>query len=131
MPYKDPNDPRKKQSLKRSAKKYYELNKAKVQKLVNKNKRESRARWRAFKSTFSCANCGFSHPAAIDFHHVDRKNKRGVHELAQEGKYKAAKEEAEKCIPLCANCHRIHHHEERLHKKKILKGKKKKSKSNP
>jgi predicted HNH restriction endonuclease len=54
-----------------------------------------------------------------------------VNLLAQQGKYKEAAEEIKKCIPLCANCHRIVHYEEHKEKKKKLKSKKKKSKSNP
>lgn len=109
---------------------YYEKNGEKVRKRAAELKREKRAIWRDFKSTIKCTNCGFSHSAAIDFHHVDRTNHRSVNLLAQQGKYKEAMEEIKKCIALCANCHRIHHYEENLNKKKTRKGKKKK-RANP
>ena len=37
MPYKDPNDPRRKESLRKGSAKYYANNKEKVQKLTYKN----------------------------------------------------------------------------------------------
>jgi len=118
MPYKDPNDPRKKESLRKGSAKYYANNKEKVQKLTNKNKKECRKRWNDFKATQKCRYCGSSHPAIIDFHHVVRDHtKQSVHHLAKNGRYKQAMEEIKKCIPLCANCHRIHHYEERKAKK--------------
>ena len=57
--------------------------------------------------------CGFSHPAVIDFHHPEAKGETKVNEYTRSGQWKRAYEEAEKCIPLCANCHRIHHWNER------------------
>jgi len=75
-------------------------------------------KWREFKSTLKCVHCGFSHPAALDFHHVVKsKTNRRVHVLLRNYAYKALEEELKKCIVLCANCHRIHHHEEYLKKK--------------
>jgi len=114
MPYKDP----KTRKLKHAeySREYYEKNGDKVRKRAAELKREKRAIWSAFKSTIKCTKCGFSHPSAIDFHHIDRTNHKSVNLLAQSGKYKEALEEIKKCIALCANCHRIHHHEERLKK---------------
>jgi predicted HNH restriction endonuclease len=63
--------------------------------------------------TLKCAQCGFSHPGAIDFHHTDSATKEGeVSRLAGVGSYKKAYAEIEKCIPLCSNCHRILHWDE-------------------
>ena len=129
MPYKDENVRKLKHA--EYSRDYYIKNGDKVRKRAAELKREKRVAWSKFKGTFKCANCGFSHPVVIDFHHVDRTNHRSVNLLAQQGKYKEAREEIKKCIALCANCHRIHHHEERLEKKKILKSNKKKKKNNP
>jgi len=129
MPYKDPLV----RKLKRAeySEKHYQKNKEAIKAKASKLKRNKRVEWSLFKSTFKCAVCGFSHPAAIDFHHINYdKSNRKVNTLAQNGNYKAAREEIKKCIPLCANCHRIHHHEERANKKK-LKGIKKKKKNSP
>ena len=118
MPYKDPNDPRKKENLRKSSARYYASNKEKVQAATNKNKKDNRKLWNEFKATQKCSTCGANHPAVIDFHHVVRDHtKQSVHHLAKNGQYKRAMEEIKKCIPLCANCHRIHHYEERKAKK--------------
>jgi hypothetical protein len=123
MPYKDPKVKKAKHA--EYSAKHYEENKNKVRAQAAALKRKKRAEWYAFKSTFACIHCGFSHSAALDFHHVDRTNYRSVNELAQNGRYKEAKEEIKKCVPLCANCHRIHHHEERNTARRKRKAKKK------
>jgi predicted HNH restriction endonuclease len=129
MPYKDASVKKLKHA--EYSRDYYVKNGEKVRKRAAELKREKRKEWAKFKSTIKCINCGFSHSAVIDFHHVDRTNHRSVNLLAQQGKYKEAMEEIKKCIPLCANCHRIVHYEEHKEKKKRLKKKKKKSNSNP
>jgi predicted HNH restriction endonuclease len=113
MPYKDPNDPRKRASLKRSSAKYYEGNKKKAIDANLESRRRNRELWQQFKSGLKCEHCGFSHPAALDFHHIDRTNKKSVNKLASNGMYKQAIQELHKCVVLCANCHRITHHEEK------------------
>ncbi len=112
MPIKDPEE-RKRRQREYSAK-FYANNKAlsiarvKAQHLKNKKK------WDAYKATLTCAACGFSHPAALDFHHTDPATKTAsVHTLVGDRRYAAAREEIKKCVVLCANCHRVHHHDER------------------
>ena len=104
MPYKDPNDPRKKEALKKGSAKYYVANKQKVILANAKHRKNKRAEWQAFKATLACTNCGFSHPAAMDFHHVFKLAHKSVNKLAGDGKYAQAKEEIKKCIALCAKC---------------------------
>ena len=61
-----------------------------------------------------CTKCGFDHHAALDFHHEDPTEKEyNVNRLVSDGRFKKAYAEIEKCIVLCANCHRIHHYEEK------------------
>lgn len=65
------------------------------------------------KMKLKCIRCGFSHPAALDFHHLDPKEKKfnvnlGKATGSKENKTKIL-EEIEKCIVLCSNCHRIEH----------------------
>lgn len=104
---------------------WYAKNSEAVKEKVKANKHKYRNQWREFKATLSCINCGFNHPAALDFHHVIRSpDNRKVNELLRQDAYRAAMEEIKKCVVLCANCHRVHHHEER--QQSLVKKKKKK-----
>jgi hypothetical protein len=66
-------------------------------------------------SQLSCEECGFSHPGALDFHHIDptlkdRAISQMVYHKCSESKIL---KEISKCKVLCANCHRILHWKER------------------
>jgi hypothetical protein len=113
MPFKD-SDKRKERG-KVYSKRHYEANRPAQIERVRLNKIKKRLEWETYKSTLQCANCGENHPSALDFHHVEpHPDNRKISELAQNGAYKIAREEIEtKCIVLCANCHRKHHHDER------------------
>jgi predicted HNH restriction endonuclease len=111
MPYKDP--------IIRAAKSktynltWYEENKERHKANAKDTRKRNRDLWNEYKASLKCAQCGFSHPGAIDFHHTDSATKEGeVSRLAGVGSYKKAYAEIEKCIPLCSNCHRILHWDE-------------------
>ena len=112
MPFKN------KDQQKRYNKKYgadwYQRNRDAVLERTRKRKKEKRQEWRDYKAGLSCLFCGFSHPAVIDFHHPDSKGETKVSHYVQQGQWKRAYEEASNCIPLCANCHRILHWNERF-----------------
>jgi len=130
MPYKNPKV--KKEKHKEYSRKHYEANKERTKLRTRTTKAKEKKKWYTYKATLKCANCGFSHIAAMDFHHEDPRTKLGsVHEFVSNGQFAKAYEEMKKCIVLCANCHRIHHHDIRATNKLILKGIKKKKKSNP
>ena len=129
MPYKDPELRKRKQA--EYSKKHYTNNKEKVIKANGRRRRAMTAKFANFKATKSCIQCGESHPATLDFHHVERnKLNKKVHSLVSNGHYwDRIMEEIKKCVVLCSNCHRKHHHEERVEiKKKALAKKKKQSK---
>jgi hypothetical protein len=109
MPFKDIQERVARQ--KEYSRRWYEKNKVTHQKSIAKKKREKRQEWMDYKASQKCSHCGTQHPAIIDFHHVIRdKAKQSVNKLVNNGRWAAAKREAEtKCIPLCANCHRILH----------------------
>lgn len=113
MPFKDDQVRRERQ--REYSRRWYLSNKPKVMAAVARRKWQQKARWDTYRAKHACAHCGFSHPAVIDFHHVIRQNKQSVNDLAvRRGNVSAAIREAEeKCIPLCANCHRILHWQER------------------
>ena len=116
MPYKDPKVKQTKQ--KTYVNTYYEKNKATIIAASTASAKAYKDKWRSFKATLSCVQCGQNHPATFDFHHINRDTKEAsVNELIKNRAFKRAMEEVKKCVVLCANCHRIHHHDERTAKK--------------
>ena len=87
--------------------------------LNNKDKtKERNYRWRGkvrfnfqeFKSTLYCAHCGENEPECLDFHHLDPSQKdRSVSKGMSSWSYDRVMAEIQKCIVLCANCHRKEH----------------------
>jgi hypothetical protein len=126
MPYKDPEIRRQKQ--KTYSKTHYEKNKQNVILKINIKKKAHKIWFVNYKKQLACVTCGYNHPAALDFHHVEQKrSNRKVHELVSDGHTKKRiLEEIDKCVVLCSNCHRIHHHDERYLKKQKKLAKKKK-----
>jgi hypothetical protein len=111
MPYKDPEVRKAKHA--EFSRNYYLANKEKVLVAVKKQRATEKNRWDTFKRTLKCTKCEQNHPAALDFHHVDPSEKENlVSKLVSNGCFAAAMKEVQKCIVLCANCHRIHHYEE-------------------
>jgi hypothetical protein len=121
MPYKDKTVKQTKQ--KTYANTYYQNNKTKVLATTKASVKKYKEQWRSFKATLSCVKCGQNHPATLDFHHIDSSTKEAsVNKLIKYRAFKRAMEEVKKCVVLCANCHRIHHHDERENKKAKKKG---------
>ena len=57
-----------------------------------------------------CSECGYNkHSSAIDFHHLDPNQKENQVSDLRGSSYERIKKEVDKCIMLCANCHRILH----------------------
>ena len=60
-----------------------------------------------------CSKCnGVFHTSAYDFHHLDPTEKDVDPGILLRGSKEKLYAELDKCILLCANCHRIHHWEE-------------------
>jgi predicted class III extradiol MEMO1 family dioxygenase len=117
MPYKDENV--KKAYHKQGSRKYYENNTEKVRAAIKKVNKANKEKWQEFKATLKCSVCGENHPAVLDFHHIDPKEKTySVSRLVSDRSYSKAMEEIKKCIVLCANHHRIHHWDELKNKEK-------------
>lgn len=94
-------------------KKSYEKHKETDRARANRNKRKRKEWFRELKSKLKCERCPENHPACLEFHHLDPSEKNNhvssmVHETYSE---KRILEEIDKCIVLCANCHRKEHHE--------------------
>lgn len=58
-----------------------------------------------------CSDCGYpAHPNALEFHHLDASRKAfTMSRLIGTLSYEALAEEAQKCVLVCANCHRARH----------------------
>ena len=73
-----------------------------------------------YKKKKRCERCGFKDHRALDFHHLTTK----AFTIGDQAYYHynpdRVKKEMEKCIILCANCHRILHEEQRNGKKHIM-----------
>lgn len=119
MPYTDITKRRAIQ--KATSRAYYQVHKEKIKAASRLNKERARASFQAFKSTLSCTKCGQNHPATLDFHHlIPHPDNQKINVLTKRGAYtKAIQEIMDKCIVLCANCHRVHHHDERAEAKKL------------
>ena len=103
MPYKDPD--KQKQSQHES----YLRNKEKI--VERTRKARAKLRQKAHELLTPCVDCGAFDPRFMDWHHLDPSTKlREVSTLIQNKRsWQIIKEEIEKCICLCANCHRIRH----------------------
>ena len=85
----------------------------------DKRSRAEVRRWLIdYKATQRCEQCGESHPATLDFHHVNPETKVAeVSVMASKvPRYSKAMilTEMQKCRILCANCHRKEHWDEAI-----------------
>lgn len=90
----------------------YEKNITDYKRRTKESKEKAKAWFITLKSGLSCAQCGESHIAVLDFHHTNPSEKEdGVSVFVNSGSIEKAKKELEKCIVLCSNCHRKLHYE--------------------
>jgi len=68
-----------------------------------------------YKEKKGCCECGIKDKRCLQLHHRDRDDKKSsVAQLIGKGYiFKTVKVEVEKCDVICANCHSIHHYDER------------------
>lgn len=88
------------------------------QRLRSKDRRKRLTTWlRDYKKQLTCSDCGFNFsefPECCDFHHIDPSEKDFVIRIAVSYSIERALKEISKCVPLCANCHRIRHAKKKL-----------------
>ena len=80
-------------------------------------KRRKQIRLKAIKHLGGkCMKCGYSkYPEVLEFHHKDPKQKDfNVSKKGHCRSWERVKKEIEKCVLLCANCHREIHVEQKL-----------------
>lgn len=68
------------------------------------------------KSQMKCAKCGESRGYVLDFHHIDPAQKENTiaRMTSNKSNLNDIQKEVDKCIVLCANCHREFHHFEKI-----------------
>jgi hypothetical protein len=80
---------------------------------VHEWRRKRRDKVNEIKVAMGCADCGIQHPAVLDFHHIEPvngdKTKRVSQMISSGLRWQAILEQIDKCIVLCANCHRKRH----------------------
>ncbi len=105
MPYKDPEKRRE------CRRRWYANHTESEKQHVIRRKKEIKKWFNDFKKTLKCTICRENHPATLDFHHPNRKNKeKEIGFLVSEGySINRIKREIEKCQVLCSNCHRKIH----------------------
>ena len=103
-----------KEQIKRWNTTYYLKNKVKRRAQYTAYRRKILEWYREMKKSLKCEKCGFSHPAALSFHHKDKTLKTMEVSLlvTRSCSRKRIEEEIAKCEILCHNCHAILHYEE-------------------
>ena len=96
------------------AKKHYKANCDKYKARARSNNKVYQKRnvdyVRDLKSKVGCTYCNESEPVALDFHHISEDKEHNIAQLARSSvSIKRLDEEINKCIVVCANCHRKLH----------------------
>ena len=88
----------------------YHANPSKDIERVSKNRQRIKDWFADYKLKIVCPICGESSPECFDFHHIDPIQKSfNIGNTVKWTSISALKKELEKCIVLCANCHRKLH----------------------
>jgi len=89
---------------------HYQKNKQKYIDKARESNHRLKEWFRELKRNLACERCGEKHIACLEFHHVDPSKKDfQVGGMATWGRKRLLKE-IDKCVVLCANCHRKEHH---------------------
>jgi hypothetical protein len=92
-------------------KSWYERNKKSHKANVYENKTKNIEAGRTFVWEYllshPCAECGQSDPTVLEFDHVRGRKRAEVTKLVRDGySLKIIQQEIDKCVVLCANCHK-------------------------
>jgi len=91
--------------------KWYAENSKSEKEHVARRRKEIKKWLNDYRSNLNCSKCNEDHPATLDFHHKNPKEKEfQVTHLAHYGySIDRIKKEIAKCMVLCSNCHRKLH----------------------
>lgn len=91
-------------------KRSYEKHKEKSILAVRDRTNTIKEQFRQWKSTLNCQICSETEEVCLDFHHIDPTTKEaGVAKLLERGSKLQIIQEINKCVVLCACCHRKVH----------------------
>lgn len=89
---------------------YYQSNKSACIADANRRRLERREKFQRYKETLRCECCGEKDSICLDFHHLEEHNKEfTLSEKAYYMSWESLMNEINKCICVCANCHRKIH----------------------
>ena len=90
---------------------WYAGNKSKKKAIGRNYKHEQVAKAARYKLERGCSTCGYNGCAsALEFHHLDASVKEGmVSAMLWKRSFESVLLEIDKCVILCANCHREYH----------------------
>lgn len=112
MPFRDKEKRREYQ--KEYMRKWYRKNKAKHISYVRNREKKIKNWLKEYKKSLQCEECGENHPACLDFHHINPKEKRfAIGRISDYLCMNRLQDEIAKCRVLCSNCHRKKHWNER------------------
>ena len=95
-------------------KEHYEKNKQKYVQKANLYSQNFKVWFTEIKKELSCEKCGESRHWVLDFHHTNPAEKdMEISNLVRRSSKKRLMNEVDKCIVLCANCHRDLHFKEK------------------
>lgn len=90
---------------------WYQKNKEKRIRLNREWEQRERQKFTDYKATLYCEDCGDDRTPVLDFHHLDPSTKEvNVGHVVGRWPFERLMKEIEKCVVLCANCHRMRHY---------------------
>jgi predicted HNH restriction endonuclease len=75
-------------------------------------RRQQKRAWAIASKGSKCQQCGFDNPDALEFHHATDTKEFTIANMVRYNQIRL-KQELDKCVLLCANCHSIEHARER------------------
>ena len=97
---------------------YYEKNKKEINERKRKSRKEMAIWFRKIKANHKCVLCREGDASCIEFHHINKDDKNFTISDSIRNGYSKQRilEELAKCIPICSNCHKKIHKNERISK---------------
>ena len=111
-------DPEFRESQRQKMAKWRSENRSRDRKNWTTNRAQKKAWVDNFRQDIGCGLCPERHPACLEFHHIDPKEKDvNVSYAISRWSIERLQAEIAKCVVLCSNCHRKLHWEERQQSK--------------